>query len=522
MEQMQELIHPGDDQLKSFWAGGLSPEALEQLIAHVDECQACESRLEAIEPAFSQYRRAVQQVHARTPRTAQAETDLWNKMEEIEARRAPRRKTWRPARPHVWISGLIVAAIALAVIALPRAGGPESRAESLLKQAANSGRQNTPGRRLRIRTRNASFYRPAVLRSAPAEERAEAAIRARFIEARYDWNDPLSPKSYLDWRHNLKHKTSKLSTSRDAAGQPEQSIETRTDDGALQDASLTFDAQLAPVSGWFRFADQERVEITTEPDSGAESLPVPSPSTARIEPPPHSSETAENTLEHMAENTAERELEVRLAIDALHTEAGEPIEVSVAPDGSIVVIAYRLAPELETELRSSLERIQGVTLRPAAAQSPPIAQSFGEPLDRVTHTSQDVSFEAHLLAELQNRFNPVAEATLSSPSKVKLWELRAKHVSRLNSDLGRLERKLEEQRPGFRPASADPLGASQVQALANCAATVDRLITQLLAAGEPDADQGAAWRELGIEFGRLKNLAGGYSRALEQHRKALP
>jgi hypothetical protein len=518
MEQMQELIHPGDDQLKSFWAGALSPEALEQLIAHVDECQACESRLEAMEPAFSQYRRAAQQEHARTPRTAQAETDLWNKMEEIEARRAPRRMTWRPARRHVWISGIMAAAIALAVIALPRAGGPESRAESLLKQAASSARRTSSGRRLRIRTRNASFYRPAVLRSAPAEESEEAAIRARFIEARYDWNDPLSPKSYLDWRHNLRHKTSKLSTGRDAAGQPEQSIETRTDDGALQDASLTFDAQLAPVSGWFRFADQERVEITTEPDSGAESLPVPSPSTARIEPPPHSSET----VEHSAENTAERELEVRLAIDALHTEAGEPIEVSVAPDGSIVVIAYRLDPELETELRSSLERIQGVTLRPAAAQSPPIAQSLGEPLDRVTHTSQDVSFEAHFLAELENRFNPDVEATLSAPSKVKLWELRAKHVSRMNSDLARLERKLEEQRPGFRPAPADPLGAPQVQGLANCAATVDRLITQLLAAGEPDADQGAAWRQLGIEFGRLKNLAGGYSRVVEQHRKELP
>jgi len=509
---MQELIHPSDDQLRSFWTGGLSPEALERLITHVDSCPACESRLAAIEPAFSQYRRSRELVRTRTPKSGGGETELWKKMEEIEALRVSSRMTWRPARQHVWISGIIAAAIALAVFALPRTGGPELRAESLLKQAANSARQTTSGRRLRIRTRNASFYRPAVLRSALAEKSEEAAIRARFIEARYNWDDPLSPKSYLDWRHNLKRKTSKLSTSRDAAGQPEQNIETHTDDGALQDASLTFDAQLAPVSGWFRFADQERVEITTEPDSGAESQPVPSPSSAQLVTPLQPGETPEHT--------AERELEVFLAIDALHTDAGEPIEVSVEPDGSILVTAYRLVPELETELRANLERIQGVTLSSAAAESPP-AQSFGEPLDRVTHISQDVSYEAHFLAELENRFNPDAGAALSSLSKAKLWELRAKHASRMNSDLARLQRKLEEQRPGFRPGHADSLDAPQVQTLANCAATVDRLITQLLAAAENDADQGGAWRQLGVDFGRLQSLAGSYSRVLEQHRKEL-
>jgi hypothetical protein len=94
----------------------------------------------------------------------------------------------------------------------------------------------------------------------------------------------------------------------------------------------------------------------------------------------------------------------------------------------------------------------------------------------------------------------------------------------MNSDLARLLRKLEEQRPGFRAAPADSLDAPQVQTLADCAATVDRLITQLFAAGEPDADQGVAWRQLAIEFGRFESLAGGYSRVLEQqqHRKELP
>jgi hypothetical protein len=215
-------------------------------------------------------------------------------------------------------------------------------------------------------------------------------------------------------------------------------------------------------------------------------------------------------------------LEVRLAIDALHTEAGEPIEVGVAPDGSILVTAYRLAPESETNLRASLERIPGVTLRSAVVESPPTVQNFAEALDRVTHISQDVSFEAHFLADLENRFNPDAEATLSSSGKNRLWELRMKHSSRMKNDLARLERKLEEQRPGFRPAPADPLEASPVQTLADCAASVDRLITQLFAAAESDGNQSADWRQLGVEFGRLQNLAGSYSHVLQQQRKELP
>jgi len=513
MEQKQELIHPSDDQLRSFWAGGLSPQDLEQLMAHVDGCPRCESRLEAIEPAFSQYRRCLDQVQTRTPRANGWEADLWKKMEEIEARRAARRTAWRPATRRAWLSGIAAVVVALAAFALINTGRPESRAESLLKQAANSARQTSPNRRLRIRTRSASFYRPAVLRSPTAAKSEEIAIRARFLEARYDWDDPLSPKSYLDWRHNLRQKTSKLSTTRDAAGAPEQSIETRTEDGALQDASLTLDAQLAPVSGWFQFADQERVEITSEPDSGAESLPVAPVTSMRTEPVPHQTETTAPL--------AERELEVRLAIDALHTEAGEPIEVNVAPEGRILVTAYHLAPELETKLRASLEPIQGVTLRSAAVESPATVPSFVEPLDRVTHISQDVSFEAHFLEDLENRFPPDAEETLSPSSKFKLWELRMKHASRMNSDLVRLQRKLEEQRPGFRAAIADSLAAGQVQSLANCAASVDRLITQIFAAAEPDADQSAAWRQLGVEFGSLQSLAGSYSRVVEQHRKEL-
>ena len=136
------------------------------------------------------------------------------------------------------------------------------RAETLLSRAATSGGQITRPSHLRIRTRTVSFVRPAAIRGELSEDKEEAAIREHFAAAHYDWQEPLSVQSYSNWRHSLTQKTSKVSPVRDErTGQPEQRIETTTIGGELQSASLSLDASLAPVSGLFRFADQEWVEI---------------------------------------------------------------------------------------------------------------------------------------------------------------------------------------------------------------------------------------------------------------------
>jgi hypothetical protein len=518
MEQERDLTHLSEDQLASFWAGRLSPEALERVAAHVDLCQECDARLETMEPAFSKYRRCLELVHARTARLARPEADLVKKMLEIEARRAPqasrgRLRTWRPA----WLSGIAAALVSLAVLLVPRMGEPELRADTLLQQAANTPAPLRSNRHLRIKTAGASFDRPTVLSSEVPEIRAEAAIRARFVEAHYNWNDPLSPRSFADWRRGLKHKTSKVSNVHSAAGQPEQSIETQTDDGTLRDAALTLDANLLPVSAWFRFADQEWVEITTAPNSDSDPVAARSAWPAPLVP------SATRHESQPVESLAERELSVRLAIDAFETGAGEPIEVNVDPAGAILVTTYHLAPELEPKLRASLERIQDVTLRSATGPEEPqphVAQ-YGEPMDRAIHASQDAAFEAHLLAELAGRFDASTEAKLTAASKARLWGLRMKHAVEMNRDLARLGRELERQRGDFRPAAAETPDPLQIKRMAESATNVDRLITMLYAGTEPEAEQAVAWRQLAMEFGTLQGLADSYGRYVERRAKEL-
>ncbi len=502
MEQMQELTHPSDDQLASFWAGTLSRVAVDALVAHVDTCAACAARLDEFEPALAQYRL----VHGQIPETGGE--GLWKKMEEIEARRAHRERRWALMWRPVWVACAAAAAAAIAMLVLPHGGGMELRAETLLIQSIKVAPRPAPGRHIRVKTRRASFERPA---TATATE--DTRLRTRFEEANYNWNDPLSAQSYLDWHRSRRNKTTTLASSIDGAGQAQQTIETKTDDGTLRDASLTLDAKLIPVSAWFQFSDNERVEIITEPDPAVASVPtLPLPQSGPAVPVPLAKP------EEPRAPIAERAIEVFLAIDALQADAGEPIDVTTSPGDDIVVTTYGLAPELEAKLRAGLEPIRGVTLRLGAAQAHPEPRRSGEP-QQLMRASQDVSFEAHLLDGLAERFDSSTETGLLEASKSKLWELRMKHAALLDGDLAKLRDAIEKERPGFR---TQRFHAGGPQALGPCAAAIDRSITQLFAGAAIDNDQDAIWRQLEIEIGRLEALANDYSRIAEQRRKDLP
>lgn len=515
---MQELNHPGDEQLASFLDPDLGPEELGQLAEHLDICSVCEARLERMEPAFSQYRRCLGEIHARVarpnldPRTRDPwAKELWTKMERLEASRSARRTvTMRFA----WLSGAAAAAIVLAFL-LPWGRQSEIRADTLLARAATSAVHNARPSHLRIRTRTASFVRPAALRGSASSGREEAAIEGRFVAAHYNWQEPLSVQSYSDWRQGLKQKTSSVLPDRDErTGQPEQRIETTTIGGELQEASLSLDASLAPVRGLFRFPDEEWVEITIAPD------PAPSrPSTVyagspAATPQPETVSSAAGSATS-SDPVAMRELSVRLAIDALNPGASNPIEVNVEPAGGIVVTTYGLGPELEKQLRAGLEPIQGVSLRSAESGKQQDVPRPVDQADRILRASQDASYEAHFLAMMASRFQSDAEASLTPASRIQLRDLRRKHSDRMVRDLAELKGDLEKERSGFRPTPLDLAGA-QAQRMAQSATAVDRLITILFGGKIGDSSQAETWRELETQFGTLQSLAGAYSGELDR------
>jgi hypothetical protein len=523
MEPMQELTHPSDSQLASFLDPELERSELERLVTHLDICPACEARLEEMEPAFSAYRRWLDSEYAQVSRPSANLPELLVKMERLEAERiATRSRTWRftPARI-AWPGAIAAGAMAVAIL-VPWGRGSEVRAETLLARAADSAAHAARPSHLRIRTRTASFIRPATVRGEAADFNEEVAIRERFAAAHYDWQEPLNARAYLDWRHSLMRKTSQVSEVHGDSGQTEERVETRTAEGALRDASLTFDAALAPVSGRFKFADSEWVEITVAPDSpairpGAVAAMPPAPSREPVVTPADSGGNASSDSAAPIASAGERELDVRLAIDALNLGAGNPIEVKVEPTGDIAVTSYRLGDQAK-QLRAALEQIQGVTLRSSSNRNDPqdLTAAPVDRADRILRLSQNVSFEAHFLAEMAGRFEPATEATLTPAGKTKLLELRRKHSTQMVQDLAGLRRELEEERPAFHPVTTALPADGQTPRIARSAVSMDRLVTALFAGNEPASVQAEKWRELATEFAALEGLAGAYQNRLDR------
>src|SRR5215471_6131519 len=248
--------HPSEALLASFGDPALGPDAQEELALHLDSCAACQARLERMEPALAQYAHCLDAVHSRMSRSTRLFPEF--SIESIHVRRQaaarPNPSAWR----YVW-GGAVAASVAGLVLFALSGNTSELRAETLLARASQAPVHHSVKERLRIRTQNVSFIRPVLANGAAAQ--GEEAIKEHFAAANYDWRDPLSAQAYMAWRNSLKNKTSKISTPQGS----EQQVETSTSSGELRDASLTFDAKLTPVSGMFRFSDQEWVEITALP-----------------------------------------------------------------------------------------------------------------------------------------------------------------------------------------------------------------------------------------------------------------
>ncbi len=505
---MQELKHPSDRELEGFFNSNVPESELARLAEHLDACPACEARMEQLEPAWAQSRRCLDAVHARvSPAGYEPEgplqNEFWASMERLEANRSPRRPlTWGFA----WASGLAAAAAALFFF-FPIGQSAELRAETLLARAARSAPRATHP--LFIRTRSNAFLRP-VSSAVPSEQ--EVKLRERFAAAQYNWQDPLNAQAYLDWRHSLASKTSSVDqTSDPQTGQPEQRVDTSTESSSLHEASLTLDASLTPVAGRFEFSDHEWVEITLAPEPAPEPVlsarlraaQVPSPTPVAQVPEPPSSP---------AESLAERELEVRLAIDSLDLSTLDPVEVTVSGSGEILVSTYGIGNDLAGRLRAKLEPISGVSLHSATDAKQTADPRISTAIDRILRSSHSVSFEAHLLADLAARFPATREAELPPARQNDLWELRRKHSARMLQNLADLAHDLAEEHSGFRAAPPDLAPSPQTQPLAQSATAVDRLITSVYVREGPHA---SAWTDLEQEMARLEGLAAGYSKFLQ-------
>ncbi|MGC4056487.1 MAG: hypothetical protein QM757_47430 [Paludibaculum sp.] len=521
--------HPSDGEWLRFADGEVTTREEKKMRAHLSACWQCRSALEETQRAVNecvQYREVVLKEGYPTP--PEPWFDIYREFDRIEEQAAAR--SWF-ARVSDWLTGAWTlrrtsyAAIATTLIALLVWQSwqlPAVQAASLLRRAVASA-ESKPAkiRRIRIKTKSATLTRVIGTPLQAAQNKELQPIEALFRQANYDWDDPLSAKTFQRWRAQLPSKHDELTSTLDAAA-PESRyhrIRTTTESGELLAASLTLRASdLEPTSGVLEFRNHEPIEIqavaadqqlaigSTGIVSGANGLrpgAVPATSEAAVQPA-----------------TLHDELLVFKALRGIGADLDQPLEVT-RNGAAVDVTGVGVPAERRQELHAALDSLPRVRLQfneggiPATPQqerhlsnigsatSPEIEQlqgrlesvlggraAFISVADRALESSDDLMARMHALRRLAERYPTSIEAGMTGEERVLLAGLRHDHAAAILAQAATLQKMLGPAlrkvapKVDARPAAALASGPwqSATEQLFQTSRQVDLLLAGTLAA----------------------------------------
>jgi hypothetical protein len=493
------MKHFSEDQVTSALLDIVPVEFEESVLVHLAKCDICEGRAK---PALERYRELRREAIRRVPPPPRPWRDIGIEMDRADAilRGNMRTESTRRARP-VWTGVAATAALGTVLLLWPRPDG-DLRAETLLPKIEASVAQGPSRARqgLRVHTSTATFVRAARVGTM---DNSNGHWRERFRAAQYDWNDPLSPRAYSEWRNSVTHKSDRVIVSAASAVTPKLlTIQTTAPEGLLQDASLTVDAaSLMPVSAKFAFSGNEWIEISVVPNYSPEAEIAVSGSRP-LTKPAAPVETGMPRQLSAIEGQAATELAVWLLADRLNDIAAEPVRMDIRSGTRISVTPYSLNARQLQQFSSGLQGLPDVDLHsPNSSQA-----ALEEPPERdpVINLSEIIFSRAHLLADLAAHFPENTELHLSSSSRIQLWELRSRHATQLEQEVRSLETLLNERVSASREDSNT--GEISAEILAQEAGRVNRAVVIAAARQQsPPAD-----------LGRLREIATQYASSVAQ------
>jgi hypothetical protein len=524
------MPHPSEEQLLRYSDGELPGRNTGQVHSHLKACWQCRTNVEEIEKtvgACVRYRTAVLQRHLPAP--PEPWTDIYRSFAEIDATlpaptfadRLKQALAWPVHNPKKWVPVAVALMLAWGLFYRYRVT-PSVQAAELLHKAilASDSRPATP-HLLRIRTKVSSFTRRAgseqALASNAQDRETLNSLKTLFQDAHYNWDDPLSARSYSAWRDQLTAKRDQVQEDRDS-----YRIRTDTESGDLLDASLQLRSQdLQPIEGRFEFRNSDWVEITALPEEAspvASATPaVPETRTAM----PVEAAPSNNAAPLLPAPTIGDELQVLTALHEVGADLGDPVEVS-RNDHNIVVSGIGIAPERQAEIQKAVAFLPNVAVRfsesaPAAVapqtvtpENPAggdlrqlqsrIAEQMGgrtrydELAAHVLDMSEPLMSRAYALRRLMERFPVSVEAQLSPQDLATLHRLQQEHTAALRQQTVELERTLKpalksvggSSRTSREPALSSNAWQPATEDLFQSARRVEKLLAVVFGAAAPD------------------------------------
>jgi hypothetical protein len=519
------MRHPDEGRLLRYLDGELPGRKARQVRRHLDGCLQCRSELKELEATASvcgAYRKSLSACLPPAPAPWQ---DLSRGFDRIDARMEQGSLAARIARaltpPPVRWTAMGAAALALVfVLAYQWRETPSVQASALLRKAIQAADARPKReRRIRIRTRDGE-----VTRTAGRSDSSAPLVAARFRSARYDWDDPLSARSYQAWREGLANKRDEVATveGRQAPDQGFYRIGATTSDGELVSASLTLRIpDLEPTQGRFEFRDAEWVEMTELPDlteppaSKVAEATGGIPSKPAMPPPPQEGVAGPAGMG--------KELRAVEALHELGADLGDPLEVTNS-GGRIQVTGSGISPERQRQIRGALDSLAQVDVRftdaapparteerenPAAAGAAAVPSVDNGLRDQLGGRVQFERFSAQLLdrsdaamarayalRRLAQEFSPQAEREMAAPDRRVLRSMAREHLAALAAGFAAIDEAVSpllSKRGGSGPAQESRAAAGAWQDEAEQALRAAREVETALAGllGTAPAEGGA-------------------------------
>lgn len=523
--------HLEDDELLRLLDGELEDGAASAGRSHVEACWTCRTRMEELESAIGDYVRYREAMEPLYPPPPGLWKDLKPAMEQVDRSLdglrigAPRHKQYFRPRAAQWLAVAAAAVIALVLIRRFERVPAVSAAE-LLRKAAVAEQAAAPRKRIRIQTRHHSFTREATLARSAA---GAGELEQLFVRAHFNWQEPLSARSFSAWHDQLSEKQDTVNSSRDDV----YIVRTSTTSSELRQATLTLrKPDLRPTKEMLEFVS-ETVEITDAPDSdGPPGAPMAEPSrlpseTTRVMPP------------EPARSRSHRELQVFSALHRIGADLGEPVELRER-GSTLIVTGTGLTPPQQQRLRTSLQPISGVEVRfedatpstsdsgtrpdDAAPATAPLQlrlqallgsrQSVEDFTNRALDGSDAMMARVHALRALTKAFPPDVESSLDSADQGILLALRNDHAAALVARLRDLKSLLQPvlRAPSRGDASPDQPWQAAVQEIFNRALNLDQLLNRVLAGSDTDAGD-RDFEQIGAALARVEAQAAAFEQS---------
>ncbi len=469
--------HPEDGLLLRYIDGELSRRKGRQVESHLKACWQCRTEIEELEETVAgcvRYRRNVLQTYLPDPPNPWP--DLYREFARIDssasgeshmvAKQLAARFVALLGRAMVrrWALGAVAALVMVCAVWYQFRETPSVQAAVLLKRAVLAAEaQATPARRvIQIRTKTQKFTRTLGSRRAVAAEASTAPIQAKLQTAHFDWEDPLSAKSYQAWRNGVAAKQDEVT-----ATQASYRIRTVAAEGELASASLVLrTADLRPVEERLEFRDKEWVELTDITD--ATTRDDGSPVATNVEPPVRPAVPSRLAATLSGPASISDELQVLSALHEIGADLGDPVQVELS-GGRVAVGGVGISPERQRQIHDLLDAVPHVTVQfsepaaataPAEPASPDIAGAGVAPVGfqarvekqlgghaefekfsaRILDRNEALMSRAYALRRLSERFP--ADDGLTARDREVLRDMARQHAAALAGEVAAIERAL--------------------------------------------------------------------------------